>query len=251
MSYICCLNTFFMTLYVLVLFDFPPIKMLETRDNDSDFEQEFSMFEEPKDFRPPSPKPTQTTFTRANGSQLTVHLAPQHSLWAHKLWNAGQSLAHYIDKNPALVRGKRTVELGAAASLPSLLCAINGAEISIATDYPEQILLDTIKESARVNIPNLFAPEGNIFQVMGFAWGDAEVIEILAAKGPFDVILLADVIFNHSQHINLLDSCRKLVSSDGFILTTFSHHVTKWAHKDLVFFDVAKELGFHCEELYT
>ena len=45
-------------------------------------------FEEPKDFRPPSPKPTKTEFVRECNSQvIQLNLPPKHSLWGH--WVGG------------------------------------------------------------------------------------------------------------------------------------------------------------------
>ncbi|KAJ3339185.1 nicotinamide n-methyltransferase [Kappamyces sp. JEL0680] len=229
-----------------------------TAVSDDGFELEgTAMFEEPSDFRPPSPLPTTSSFRRQNGQELTVHLPPQHSLWAHKLWNAGQSLAHYLDSHCDLVAGKRVLEMGAAASLPSMIAAINGAALTVSTDYPDPVLLDNIAKNARANIPALYS--SGSFVVQGFLWGDEEIIQDLARKGPFDVILLADVIFNHSQHENLLRSCKRLLAPQGCVLTTYSHHgkqrqlilVTKWADRDMVFFDIARALGFVAESLYT
>ena len=145
---------------------------------------ESDMFSEPNDFRPPSPKASTTTFKRRithaqeagfnpdlftnDKLLLTVHLPPQHSLWAHKLWNAGQSLAHYIDANPEIVEGKRILELGAAASLPSIISAINGAKSVVSTDYPDPILIENIEKNAKENISTLYL--NGTFKVKGFIW---------------------------------------------------------------------------------
>lgn len=85
-----------------------------------------AMFDEPTNFRPPTPEPT--TVEHTIGSHLlSLSLPPKHSLWAHKLWNAGKSLGKYINDNPSLVKGKRVVELGAAAAVPSLIACLCGA----------------------------------------------------------------------------------------------------------------------------
>jgi nicotinamide N-methyltransferase len=72
----------------------------------------------------------------------------------------------------------------------------------------------------------------------------------LAEEGCFDVILIADTIFNHNQHENLLKSCKELLRSNGVVLTTYSHHVVKWADRDMLFFDIAKDMGFTAEQIY-
>jgi len=43
------------------------------------------------------------------------------------LWNAGRVVSTYLEAHPGLVLGKRVLELGAGAGLPSLVCALRGA----------------------------------------------------------------------------------------------------------------------------
>ena len=84
----------------------------------------------------------------------------------------------------------------------------------------------------------------------GFLWGDAQRITELTQSGKYDIIFLADVIFNHSEHQNLLVSCKEMLKEDGYVLTTFSHHVTRFADRDLEFFNVAKAIGFEYDLVY-
>ncbi|KAJ3253911.1 nicotinamide n-methyltransferase [Boothiomyces macroporosus] len=217
---------------------------------------EFSGFEEPKDFRPPSPEPTTTEFTRINGQKLTVHLPPKHSLWAHWLWNAGQSMTNYLDKHTGLYKDKTVLELGAAASLPSIICAINGGKTVISTDYPDIPLLKNILLNAKENIPELLDKS---FFVKGYIWGrknehsliqENQIVLVDESIGQFDLILLADLIFNHHQHENLLQSCSDLLSKDGICLVTFSHHNPQWVDRDMAFFENAGKYGLGYEKLY-
>ncbi|KAJ3273692.1 nicotinamide n-methyltransferase [Terramyces sp. JEL0728] len=219
-------------------------------------EIEFAGFEEPKDFRPPSPEPTKTEFTRTNGQKLIVNLPPKHSLWAHWLWNAGQSMTNYLDRNPDICKDKTVLELGAAASLPSIVCAMNGAKNVVSTDYPDIPLLKNILQNANENIPHLL---NQTFFVKGYIWGrknehslvqDNRVILVDDSIGQFDLILLADLIFNHHQHENLLLSCQYLLSKDGICLVTFSHHNPQWVDRDLAFFENAQKYGLGYEKLY-
>ncbi len=60
-------------------------------------------------------------------SPLNIELVGHHSLWAHELWNAGVVMGRYCDENPALCSGKNILELGAAAAVPSLIAALQGA----------------------------------------------------------------------------------------------------------------------------
>ncbi|KAH6585465.1 hypothetical protein BASA61_006812 [Batrachochytrium salamandrivorans] len=194
-------------------------------DEDNDLFIPADMFEEPVGFRPPSPKPTMVTFNReaSNVQQDTlatfsVNLVGKHSLWAHWLWNAGKSMTNYLDKHKEMVSGKNVLELGAAAALPTIISALNGAT------------------------------------KVGFIWGEdhTHVLSHLSDSGKtkFDLILMADLIFNHNQHMNLLKSSRDMLAPNGVVYTTFTHHVVKWADRDMKFFDLAIEAGFKFEKIY-
>ena len=62
---------------------------------------------------------------------------------------------------------------------------------------------------------------------------------------------MADLIFNHKEHDHLLESCTQLLSPTGKILVSFSHHVVKWADRDLEFFTKALKWGFTFTKLKT
>ena len=154
------------------------------------------------------------------------------------------SMANYLDSHKSMVQGKRVIELGAAAALPSLICAINGASWVAMTDYPDPELIQNIQKNVNLNLSKDVAARTI---VQGFQWG--QDVSHLTANGSFDLILMADLIFNHTEHGSLLSSSKKLLSPGGCIFTTFSHHVVKWADRDMKFFDKAVELGFQVEKL--
>lgn len=114
----------------------------------------------------------------------------------------------------------------------------------VSTDYPDLPLLAAIELNAKTNIPAALLPN---FLTLGFIWGDELPVEM---TGKFDVILLADIIFNHNQHTAILKSCRQMLAEGGVVVTTFSHHVVKWKHRDLVFLEEAREGGWRVEAVY-
>lgn len=70
-----------------------------------------------------------------------------------------------------------------------------------------------------------------------------------ASRGPgggFDVVIMADLLFNRSQHAQLLETCdRCLGRSEGAAaLVSFSHHDPEKAELDMNFFAIARQKGF-------
>jgi EEF1A N-terminal glycine/lysine methyltransferase len=64
----------------------------------------------------------------------------------HILWNAGKTVADYLEENAdKYVKDKNVLEFGAGAGLPSIVAAINGATCSVATDYPDEELIINLK----------------------------------------------------------------------------------------------------------
>jgi EEF1A N-terminal glycine/lysine methyltransferase len=110
----------------------------------SDAEEFPDLFSEPEGYYKDPPPATFEEFTRRHAKSghatceastnlsprtLKLRLIGQHPLWAHYLWNASKVLSDYFDLNAEVVLGKKVLELGAGAALPSLVAACNGAEM--------------------------------------------------------------------------------------------------------------------------
>ncbi|CAE6399163.1 unnamed protein product [Rhizoctonia solani] len=263
-----------------------------------------NVFEEPP--RPPTPPPTLTTYHRqatrlksdaSEWSTLDLQLVGHHVLWAQHLWNAAIILADFLDLNSLeLCRDKAVLELGAGGALPSLVAALCGAHQVVITDYPDAPLLDNITRNIDHNIPSHIHPN---VKAQGYVWGtnpeklfqcldrtnsagdslvDARTVE----KNAFDVIILSDLIFNHSQArrggagrneigrwgcilwssltgnsiITIIDPKklshepeRAMDISTPCVLVFFSHHRPQYISRDLDFFTRAKERGWICEQV--
>jgi len=238
--------------------------------SDDDDEQELGLgdvFVEPP--RPPTPEPSTAIYSRTNFSmsvddgednawkQIEIRLVGSHPLWAHHLWNAARAFATYLDCHPTLYRGKNVLELGAGGGLPGLVTVLNGAKKTILTDYPDQILLDNLLLNVAQNIP---PPSRAHVDVLGYIWGKP-VDKLLSAASPeedmYDLIILSDLIFNHSQHDALLRTCsltlrRPSSTAPGdspSVLVFYSHHRPHLAARDLDFFKKAREEGWLCEKI--
>ncbi|KAH7325216.1 hypothetical protein B0J17DRAFT_701536 [Rhizoctonia solani] len=204
--------------------------MAENTENEDDLGLD-NVFEEPP--RPPTPPPTVTTYHRQAArlnsrssapewNSIDLQLVGHHVLWAQHLWNAAIVLADFLDLNSSeLCQDKTVLELGAGGALPSLVAALCGAHQVMITDYPDAPLLDNITRNVEQNIPLTTRSK---VKTQGYVWGtDPEKLfrcvdrTRLAGEssdgthaieqGAFDVIILSDLIFNHSQHSALLDTC--------------------------------------------
>ena len=120
------------------------------------------------------------------------------------LWDAGQALAAAVAEEP--VAGRTVLELGCGLALPSVVAARRGATV-LATDGSE----DAVAFAAHVHALN--DAEGEVACVDWQQHGDA-----LAARGPFDLVLAADVLYNQANVELVLDLLPRLVAPGGEVL---------------------------------
>ncbi|OBZ77623.1 Protein N-methyltransferase NNT1 [Grifola frondosa] len=237
-----------------------------------------AIFVEPP--RPPSPEPTIAVYSRDkfhnaksinntqdDWSNIEIRLVGSHPLWGHHLWNASRSFASYLDIHCELYRGLSVLELGAGGALPGIVAARNGAQTVVLTDYPDTSLIDNITFNVQKNIPTGDLPR---VHVQGYIWGHPvePLLRVVESK-EFDLIIMSDLIFNHSQHDALLNTCdltlskrcssaasnennaRSSHSIGPCLLVFYTHHRPHLAHRDMEFFVKAKERGWFCEEILT
>lgn len=71
--------------------------------------------------------------------------------------------------------------------------------------------------------------------------------------GCFDVVILADLLFNRSQHAQLLETCDRCLgqSETATAWVSFSHHDPEKAELDMKFFDLARLKGFVTRHVQT
>ena len=230
-------------------------------DEGDSSEGEMAMFEEPDDFRPKTPPPTQTFYEfPGTDTRITLNLVGSHPLWGHLAWNASFVMADFICAHAdMLARGKSVLELGAAAGLPSIVAHWAEADHMVATDYPDPDLLSNLRSNVELNCKNSqFAGPGDA-HVEGFIWGTdpSELLGKLPEGKRFDLILLSDLVFNHQAHPALLDTCDRCLSEEAVtdelstpcVLVFFTHHRPHLAYKDMAFFDMAEVKGWKHEKL--
>lgn len=207
------------------------------------------LFQEPEDFFKAPAKPTVVAYKRdptcikpGEPTEICVNLVGSSPLWGHLLWNAGMATTDYLDQHrAAIVTGKTVLELGSGAGLPSLVAGLTAKHV-VMSDYPDPDLLSNLelnKKECGVS-PEVAAR----LSVAGYIWGNeaTELLNCGSQNGErFDLIILSDLIFNHTEHTKLLKSCEMTLKDDGKVFVVFSPHRPKLFHKDKAFFTQAQE----------
>ncbi|CAJ2505147.1 Uu.00g125410.m01.CDS01 [Anthostomella pinea] len=230
-----------------------------TDSHPMDAEQDTAgFFEEPDDFYPPSPPPTSQTFALQSGKEITLHLVGHSPLEAHHLWNGSRIISKYFESHTSEVKDRTVLELGAGAGLPSIVCAILGARRVVVTDFPDPDLVvnmqKNILECELIPTSHVDFKDSPII-ADGYVWG-ADPAHLLAHLQPigadkFDMLILADLLFRHSEHGKLVDTIETTMSrkkeSKAFVF--FTSYRPWLQHKDLAFFDIARERGFVVDKI--
>ncbi|KII90355.1 hypothetical protein PLICRDRAFT_529182 [Plicaturopsis crispa FD-325 SS-3] len=261
-----------------------------------------AMFPEPE--RPPSPEPSVVVYTREHSvdavtgrggdewTSVTIRLVGSHPLWGHHLWNASRAFAGYLDapaqrnlyRDTMHSRPRAVLELGAGGGLPGLVCALNGAHHVVLTDYPDAALVENLQYNVDINLGLNDGHRRGKVSVQGYTWGQpvAPLLALLAEshdqpkaesntgkatdRGGFDLIILSDLVFNHSQHDALLTTCELALrrpdtlpmspqtqntdtTAPPQLLVFYTHHRPHLASQDMRFFEKARDRGWVCERV--
>ncbi|PIL27335.1 hypothetical protein GSI_10482 [Ganoderma sinense ZZ0214-1] len=150
---------------------------------------------------------------------------------------------------------QKTAQKGHVHRVPSPSVESDRKFQVVITDYPDRPLIDNISLNVKQNIEGA-ARERVVVQ--GYIWGHpvTPLLEHLPHDQPdrgFDLMILSDLIFNHSQHDAMLKTCDLALakSSRACVLVFYSHHRPHLAHRDMEFFAKAREQGWTCEEILT
>lgn len=222
-------------------------------DSHSDSEGELGIFAEPEGYYQPEKEPTFAKHEMQDGRELNLRMVGHNPLWGHLLWNAGRTLATHLESNASsLIHGKTILELGAGAGLPSLVSAIHGAKHVVVTDYPDAELV----ENLQWNVDHCaLLPQARNIEAKGYLWG-AETDKLIAGlpsgEDRFDILILADLLFNHSEHRKLVASVQQMLkrSPEAKALVFFTPYRPWLLPNDLAFFDLIKEAGFEVDKFF-
>ncbi|KAI5478429.1 putative nicotinamide N-methyltransferase [Pseudohyphozyma bogoriensis] len=160
-------------------------------------------------------------------AEVQVGLVSGHPLWGHILYPAAIAMSRFLElHSSALLRGdrqaeskgksraKNVLELGAGGGLPGLVAALEGAANVVISDFPDPSLVNNLAKNVKVNVTSAGSPSVANTVAEGYTWGSSPstLLSHLPTGEAFDLILLSDLVFNHSQHSALLDSCLACLS---------------------------------------
>ncbi|UOH82937.1 hypothetical protein LQV05_005650 [Cryptococcus neoformans] len=150
------------------------------------------------------------------------------------------------------------LRLVGSAGLPSIVCALAGSSKVVVTDYSDEGLLDNLRFNVDVNLEE---EERERIAVDGHVWGQSVdlLLDHLPKGQKYDLLILSDLVFNHSQHDALIKTVEATLTSSSTqsydpsnpsapltepsILVFFTHHRPHLAHADMAFFPRLAESG--------
>lgn len=122
--------------------------------------------------------------------------------WA-ELWPSGVALAR--DVSARSLRGARTLELGCGLALPSIAAALAGGRV-LATDWSTAAMVLARENAER---------SGATFETLVCDWARPEP---LIDRGPWDLVLASDVLYEHRNAHALSRLLPRLVAAGSEIL---------------------------------
>ena len=127
----------------------------------------------------------------------------------------------------------------------------------VVTDYPDAELIENLQYNIDT-CPGLSDPKN--IAAEGYLWGSP--VDKLKAylhktdrEEGFDVLILADLLFNHSEHAKLVSTMQQCLKKSGATgeqpqaLVFFTPYRPWLLEKDLAFFDLVREGGFKVEKI--
>lgn len=137
------------------------------------------------------------------GALVTVTVPPAsiEQIFAHRQWRAGMLMSDALLCGAFATAQCHVLELGAGTGLPSITaCQVGAARTVVCSDYDEPELVRALTANVRANT----LPQS--CKVVGHVWGTNadELLEALPGGARFDVVLLADCLWDPLSHAALL-----------------------------------------------
>ncbi|KFK38020.1 hypothetical protein AALP_AA3G059700 [Arabis alpina] len=134
------------------------------------------------------------------------------------VWPCSVILAEYVWQQRSRFRGATILELGAGTSLPGLVAAKVGANVTLTDDSRKAEVLENMRRVCELNKLNC--------NVMGLTWGvwDAPIVDLRP-----NIILGADVLYDSNAFDDLFATVSFLLQSspDAVFITTYHNRSSK------------------------
>ncbi|CAI5445942.1 unnamed protein product [Caenorhabditis angaria] len=135
-------------------------------------------------------------------SDLTTHTYEG----GFRIWECTTDLCEFIEENSAFYNGKRVLELGCGAALPSILTSIHGASHCFVQDFNSSVI-------QCFTLPNFCSNEGKAqIESASIPW---EKVPETIENNSYDVILSSETIYNEKDYENLHNAVVSALKSDG------------------------------------
>ena len=150
------------------------------------------------------------------------------------VWGSSLDLCAALARDPAIVRGKTVLELGAGVGLCGIAAAALGAQRVVLTD--REPLLKLLRESVGANEPDTAAR----CEVAALEWG-----EVGARSAPaVDLVIAADVVYRRETLPDLAATFSVLCGRGAVGMLAYQ---PRRPDDEAVFFDEARRLGLSVE----
>ncbi|XP_053695591.1 histone-arginine methyltransferase METTL23 [Sabethes cyaneus] len=154
-------------------------------------------------------------------------LLPGYSFYT---WPSAQILAWFLWQRRISLRNKRILELGAGTSLPGIVAAKCGADVTLSDCSTLPKTLQHIQRCCRLNNLN----PGKDIQVIGLTWG--LFLDQVFQLGPIDFIIGSDVFYDPSVFEDILVTVSFLleVNTAAKFLFTYQERSADWCIETLL-----------------
>ncbi|KAM0750066.1 hypothetical protein T439DRAFT_326035 [Meredithblackwellia eburnea MCA 4105] len=174
--------------------------------------------------------------------KITIPRESVKEKYSHFVWNAGIMLADRVACGEIDVRGKRVLELGAGVGLPGVVAVKRGARKVVLSDFEDDKMKQDLQHSVAEALEEDTAEVQSRASLCMHTWGTDT--SKLKRAGPYDLILMADVIWESSSHAALLKTLHSLLSSSPQATVHFAcgYHTGRQVVRS--FFENTKQQGF-------
>ncbi|XP_015735297.1 methyltransferase-like protein 23 isoform X2 [Coturnix japonica] len=143
-------------------------------------------------------------------------------------WPCAAVLAQYVWFHRSALPGRRVLELGAGVSLPGIVAAKCGAEVTLSDSEELQQCRDISQRSCIMN-------QLHHVPVIGITWG--RISPQLLALDPIDIILGSDVFFDPKDFEDILTTVSFLLEKNPHaqFWTTYQVRSADWSIEALLY----------------